>query len=129
MEERERERAQTRRSAAKQRDKVRAIVQAAKDAPCADCERRFPKYVMDLDHVRGRKEFKISGAVQSPFARTLDELRAEIEKCDVVCANCHRIRTHQRSDGNYGFRPLARSQDSCDDPFDPSSDAKTSRSR
>lgn len=28
----------------------------------------------------------------------MEELRAEIVKCDVVCSNCHRIRTMERKD-------------------------------
>lgn len=33
---------------------------------------------------------------------TLDDLRAEIAKCEVVCANCHRIRTKGRSPATRG---------------------------
>jgi hypothetical protein len=47
---------------------------------------------MDFDH-RGNKKFMISGAWQ---LRPWNEVVAEIEKCDVVCANCHRERTHGR---------------------------------
>src|SRR5436190_5107500 len=92
-EERERERAQTRRSFAKYRARIRAIIEEAKDKPCADCGRRFPACVMDLDHVRGPKEFKVSEAVQKAYVISVERVRAEIAKCDVVCANCHRLRT------------------------------------
>lgn len=47
---------------------------------------------MDFDHVRGEKAFSI--AVR--YVHSLDKLFAEIEKCDIVCANCHRIRTQAR---------------------------------
>jgi hypothetical protein len=58
--------------------------------PCEDCKRYYPAPVMEFDHVRGTKLFDISAA---PTHRcSLDRLRAEIEKCDLVCANCHRIR-------------------------------------
>jgi len=50
---------------------------------------------MDLDHVRGTKEFKVSEAVQRAYGLTLKRVQAEIAKCDVVCANCHRIRTER----------------------------------
>lgn len=62
-----------------------------KDRPCADCGGSFPPECMDFDHVRGRKEFEI-GKSNFPVER----LAAEIAKCEVVCANCHRIRTKAR---------------------------------
>ena len=91
--ERERWRALTRRSSAKYRARVREVIEEAKDRPCADCGRRFRTCAMDLDHVRGPKRFKVSEAVQRAYAITLDDVCAEIAKCDVVCANCHRVRT------------------------------------
>ena len=63
-----------------------------KDAPCMDCGNRFPPECMDFDHVRGVKAFEISRAA----ARTEEAVRAELAKCDLVCANCHRIRTRKR---------------------------------
>lgn len=61
--------------------------------PCADCGGFFPHYVMDFDHVRGVKSGGIAqGARNWPKAK----LAEEIAKCDLVCANCHRIRTFNR---------------------------------
>ncbi len=73
----------------------RAILISAKDVPCADCGGRYPAYVMDLDHVRGMKRGNVSEMVA---AVTEAVLRAEIAKCDVVCANCHRLRTYGQAD-------------------------------
>ena len=68
------------------------IVIEAKSVPCADCKGCYPYYVMDFDHIRGKK---LKGISQMGTAgRSL--LLAEIAKCDVVCANCHRIRTFRR---------------------------------
>ena len=91
--EKERERNQSRVAGARYRARIRAIIEEAKDRPCADCGRRFPTCVMDLDHVRGEKEFKVSEAVQRAYALNIARVKAEIAKCDVVCANCHRLRT------------------------------------
>lgn len=74
-------------------DERRILVDAAKNVPCTDCQRTFPAYVLDFDHVRGEKLFPIGREVGRA---TLSALIEEIEKCDVVCANCHRERTHQR---------------------------------
>ena len=67
------------------------VVRAAKDQPCLDCGERYPPYVMDLDH-RGDKKFNVSQGLRRP----LEEILAEIAKCDPVCANCHRERTWRR---------------------------------
>ena len=83
-EERERERAQSRRASAAFRRRVRALIAEAKDKPCADCGHRFASCAMDLDHVRGAKSFTVSKAVQLAFATTLPRVRREIAKCEVV---------------------------------------------
>jgi hypothetical protein len=72
--------------------KKRAWMRAIKDVPCADCGHRYPAPCMDFDHVRGRKKF----AVGQCLSLKLSTLKKEIAKCDVVCANCHRLRTHRR---------------------------------
>lgn len=61
---------------------------------CADCKENYPYYMMDFDHL-GDKKFSISGF--RTHTTNLDKIKEEIEKCEVVCANCHRIRTYQRS--------------------------------
>ena len=74
------------------RDKNYSIISAAKEVPCADCGISYPSYIMDFDH-RGDKTFSIgSSRTRVSAARLL----AEIAKCDVVCANCHRARTYLR---------------------------------
>lgn len=71
------------------RDKKRFVNAAKAGKPCADCGRIYPPYVMDFDHVRGVKAANISQMKSS-----LEDIAAEIAKCDLVCANCHRERTH-----------------------------------
>lgn len=78
------------------REAVRLMIASAKDAPCCDCGQRYPAPVMEFDHVpeRGPKAFGISRARTG--AVTVEAARAELAKCDLVCANCHRLRTMQR---------------------------------
>jgi hypothetical protein len=71
-----------------------AIVLKLKSEPCADCGQRYPPYVMDFDHV-GPKTANISGLV---FTVSTERLLREVAVCEVVCANCHRERTHSRSE-------------------------------
>jgi hypothetical protein len=60
--------------------------------PCKDCNTNYPYYVMDFDHIRDKSE-EINRLINSCSMR---KLRAEIAKCEVVCANCHRKRTYDR---------------------------------
>jgi hypothetical protein len=69
-------------------------VRSQKDKPCADCGVKYPYYVMQFDHVRGEKVADIARLIQSKSAK---KVREEIEKCEVVCANCHAIRTWNRA--------------------------------
>ena len=63
--------------------------------PCHDCGNSFPWYVMEYDHVpeRGIK-------VKSPGQMTdagWSKIQTELDKCDIVCANCHKVRTYNRN--------------------------------
>lgn len=73
----------------------RLLILSAKDRPCMDCGVQYPPYVMDFDH-RDKKEKKFNLAAGHTRAG-IELLLAEIAKCDVVCANCHRIRTWKKS--------------------------------
>jgi hypothetical protein len=72
--------------------KVRALVDAKKDVPCLDCGGQFPPECMDFDHVKGSKRFTIGASMQ----RGRTAVEKEMKKCEVVCANCHRIRSRSR---------------------------------
>jgi hypothetical protein len=62
--------------------------------PCMDCGQFYDPCAMDFDHVRGRKLFNLSQG-----RTTFEETVAEVDKCEIVCANCHRVRTKLRRDG------------------------------
>jgi len=72
------------------------MLRKAKSVPCADCGLSFPYYVMDFDHRPGPVKCFNLANVAGQTRISLARLEAEIAKCDVVCANCHRIRTHER---------------------------------
>jgi hypothetical protein len=78
----------------RRRSMLREHMRRAKDKPCADCGVRYPYYVMQFDHL-GDKSFTIG---QDYFKYSLSKLEEEIAKCEVVCANCHAIRTHRQRD-------------------------------
>lgn len=67
-----------------------SLLNDLRSRPCSDCGGTFPTVCMDFDH-RDPSD-KHSEVTSLAFGR-LDTLLAEIDKCDIVCANCHRIRT------------------------------------
>ena len=76
-------------------DEVRFWIREIKEAnPCLDCGISYPYYVMDFDHVKGKKNGDISRMVGSAVAKA--KIIEEISKCEIVCSNCHRERTHMR---------------------------------
>ncbi len=70
-----------------------------KNSKCADCCFSGFQYpdVLDFDHVRGHKKFNISEFKR--HTNSLKRVKEEIEKCEIVCSNCHRIRTAKRKVG------------------------------
>lgn len=60
---------------------------------CVECGYAKNPVALEFDHRPGEvKLFDVSKSPGRNWALTL----AEIDKCDVVCANCHQIRTHVR---------------------------------
>jgi hypothetical protein len=71
-----------------------------REVPCLDCRRRFPFYVMQFDHRDGtKKRYTVSQMISRAGTKTI---LAEVAKCDIVCANCHRDRTYRRRLGPAG---------------------------
>jgi hypothetical protein len=58
---------------------------------CSVCGYAAHPAALDFNHVRGDKLFNVS---QDP-KMALHRLLAEIDKCDVLCANCHRVHTYE----------------------------------
>ena len=60
---------------------------------CADCGWNEDPQALDLDHIRGDKVAPISRMIKSA---SLERVVEELDKCEVVCARCHRLRTVSR---------------------------------
>lgn len=61
---------------------------------CADCGWNAWARGLDWDHARGKKLHGIATLINDRWP--IEVLISETAKCDVVCANCHRIRTCER---------------------------------
>jgi hypothetical protein len=79
------------------RARMKALVQKLKDAPCVDCGGRFPPEAMDFDHTGDDKRFNVSRAWSEGYGE--ETILKEIAKCELVCSNCHRVRTARRHAG------------------------------
>lgn len=82
----------------KRRKKALEFFRSLKEYPCADCGNRFHPCVMDFDHREG--ETKLFGIGRDYYKHPKEQVLAEIKKCDLVCANCHRMRTFNRRNTN-----------------------------
>jgi len=68
------------------------LLRELRDVPCMDCGRRFASHQMDFDHRDpATKSFNLTKG--RAMLMSTQRLMAEVAKCDVVCANCHRVRT------------------------------------
>lgn len=56
--------------------------------PCVDCGLSNPR-LLEFDHVSGEKAFGLATAGSRGYSR--ETIKAEIAKCDIRCANCHRL--------------------------------------
>jgi hypothetical protein len=72
-------------------ERTRYLIEYFVAHPCVDCGDTDP-VVLEFDHLRD-KCFDIG---QKLAVRRWTSILAEIEKCEVVCANCHRRRTARR---------------------------------
>lgn len=78
------------------RQRAKAYVIDVKSTnPCKDCRQYWPFYVLQFDHVRGVKEFELWRVGDSVCK--IERIQEEIDKCDIVCANCHAARTYKRN--------------------------------
>lgn len=66
---------------------------------CVDCGYDVHPAALDFDHVTGAKTRLVS------FAKSKAQALREIEKCEVRCSNCHRIKTWERRPNRQPWYP------------------------
>jgi len=83
---------------------IRLLIEEEKQKSCADCGIQYPSVAMDFDHVRGEKKFDIHDAPSMGVSK--ETLLAEIAKCELRCANCHRIKGVERGQLVKNWEPI-----------------------
>lgn len=75
------------------RNKIKEYLRKYKEQnPCKDCNKFYKYFQMDFDHLRNKK----ANIANIRFG--LENIKKQIEEdCELVCANCHRLRTFNRS--------------------------------
>jgi hypothetical protein len=76
----------------KAKERNRDFVWEKLSSGCLDCG-EMDRVVLEFDHI-GDKAMNIAEMIATGYS--LESLMLEIEKCEVVCANCHRRRTAKR---------------------------------
>jgi len=76
-------------------EKKEKLLDYLRNNSCIDCGNSDIR-VLEFDHVRGEKKMDVTKMVSSAYS--WDKIQEEIDKCEVVCSNCHKIRTYSRMD-------------------------------
>lgn len=75
------------------RVKMDKITEIKSTTPCMDCGQTYHPCQMDFDHRdASQKSFSLNQARWKKW----EEIEKEMAKCDLVCSNCHRLRTFNR---------------------------------
>src|SRR5947209_3637665 len=67
--------------------------------PCVDCGETNP-VLLEFDHVRGSKVNSVCNLIRRGFS--WKKISVEIDKCDVRCCKCHRLKTAKQ----FSYRKL-----------------------
>jgi hypothetical protein len=85
---------------AKRRQEIKQALIRYKGSRCLDCAGEFPDVCYDFDHRDVEdKKYAVSTFLANLAAQSIsievavERAKSEVDKCDLVCSNCHRIRT------------------------------------
>lgn len=79
------------------RDARLAWLHGLKSKPCADCGGSFHPVAMTFDHLPGTEKLR---DISTLVLRGCTQMAiTEMAKCELVCANCHAVRTYTRRHG------------------------------
>ena len=67
------------------------VSELKEQSPCTDCGGYFHPQIMEYDHTSDNKHASVARLVSGGYSK--EAILKEIAKCELVCANCHRMRT------------------------------------
>ena len=76
------------------------VMELKANTPCVDCGKLHHPVVMEFDHRVPMEKTKLVSAM---MGASPDRIMAEINKCDLVCSNCHQYRTYTRGQQRLAF--------------------------
>jgi hypothetical protein len=79
-----------------------------KSSCCVDCGEDNP-LLLEFDHIK-EKNYNISNMIGSQIWSAIE---LEMQNCEVVCANCHKLRTYSRSKTWYYQQWIKQNADVC----------------
>ena len=75
---------------------IKSFIKNLKESnPCPDCGINYAHYIMEFDHIPGHTKVDTINNLRN--LGNMHVLEEEIKKCEIVCSNCHRKRTYERS--------------------------------
>lgn len=84
-----------RKTDALRRNIIDDFLDEAKNNPCTDCGIKYHPWVMEFDHIKYDKISSIASMKTRKIS--IKKIKEEMDKCELVCANCHRMRTFNRA--------------------------------
>ena len=81
------------------------VLELKQSTPCKVCGVRFNPHAMEFDHRDPDLKYKNISVLVGTGA-DIEVLKEEISKCDILCSNCHQIRTITE---RHSSRPKRRS--------------------
>lgn len=78
----------------RKKENISYIIAIKQESVCADCKMNDWR-CLEFDHLPG---YKKEAAISSPYCMSWsrEKIDKELSKCEVVCGNCHKIRTYER---------------------------------
>lgn len=68
---------------------------------CQDCRKTYPSEVFEFDYIGRDPESHTAVSILVTRGATWERIASELAGCEMVCSNCHKIRTRERRE-SYG---------------------------